>query len=115
MKVNSIFFLREALLAPEVYPEEAFAEVLSWKNLNRGDSVGMQVVVIPTFISMVPQRTSIVLLPFLAMVRICTIRITEHTVVKPKRAKRMIRTAFLRFVMRVRRKRGIGRMITQRS
>ena len=58
----------------------------------------MQVVVIPTFISIVPQRTSIVELPFLAIVVIWTIRITEQTVVKPNIAKRTINTTCLDWV-----------------
>ena len=58
----------------------------------------MQVVVMPMFISMVPQRTNIVELPFFAMVTIWIMRITEQTVVKPNSVKRTISRTCLSWV-----------------
>lgn len=50
----------------------------------------------PTFISMVPHKTSIVELPFFLIVRICTMRMIEQTVVKRPSAKTPIKPIFFR-------------------
>ena len=63
----------------------------------------------PTLSSITPQSTSMVELPFLAMVMICTIRIMLHTVVNAPSKKMTINPAFLLLLICNCNKMGIGR------
>lgn len=68
----------------------------------------------PTFISIVPQRTSIVEFLVLAIVMICTMRIIEQTVVKIPSVKTPMRAILRRVLICNCSRTGIGRRkITQ--
>ena len=71
----------------------------------------------PTFSSITPHKTSIVELPVRAIVRICTMRMTEQTVVRRPRVKTQTRTTFFRKLMFSFNSSGIGRtkMITSKN